>query len=191
MVQQLTNYPGNFMLLVRFFSASRQGLSVLVGVWSVVAALGMLVQGPAEVMNSVLGGAPAHAAADVVVSVVVVVNGTAATVIAARQRNLSAASLAVLGLVGCIVTGVSATRVTGQVFGYLIIWAVALPVAALISLGMLHAPAGQRGSAPFRLALCAGALVICALATVQAAAVPPLCAVSDPEVGQLAPIPFS
>ena len=184
-IQQLTNHPGNFTLLVRFFTSGRPGQSVVVGVWSVVAVLGVLAQGPAEVMNSVLGSAPAHATADVVVSVAVVVTGMAVTVVGVRQNNRFAATLGALGLIGCVATGVAVTRVTGLVFGYLVIWAVVLPVAVLIGLGVLHVPVHLRTSPPPRLALCAVALVVCVLTTVRTTAVPPLSAVSDPEVGQL------
>jgi hypothetical protein len=184
-VQQLTNHPGNFTLLMRFFTSGRPGQSVVVGVWSVVAALGVLAQGPAEVMHSVLGSAPAHAAADVVVSVVVAVAGTAVTVIAARQRNLFAAGLAALGLVGCVVTGVAVTRVTGSVYGYLVVWAVALPVSVPIGLGLLRPPPLLHGARGIRVVLCIVGAAACGVATARVLEIPPLTTVSDPQVARL------
>jgi len=184
-IQQLTNHPGNITLLLRFFTSGRQGQSVAVSAWSVVSAIGVLAAGPAEVMTSVLGSPPAHAVVDRVLAAVVAGAGVVTIVIGVRQRNRFATGLGAVGLIGCVATGAAVTRVTGLVFGYLLVWAVAFPVAALIGVGLLHPRDRLRRARALRVALCAVSLVICGLATARAAAIPPLSAVSDPQVGQL------
>ena len=66
-------------------------------------------------------------------------------VIGVRQRNRFASGLAALGLIGAVTTVLAVTRVVGHVYGYLVIWAIALPVAILISIGMVRPPQAREG----------------------------------------------
>ncbi|MDA8341455.1 MAG: hypothetical protein M0007_04455 [Actinomycetota bacterium] len=184
-IQQLTNHPGNFTLLVRFFTSGRTGQTAAAGAWSVVSAFAVLAEGPGEVMNAVLGSAPAHAVVGVVISASVAVVGTVTIIIGARQKNRVATGLAALGLIGCLVAGAAVTRVVGFVFGYLVIWAIALPIAILIAVGLLEFPIRLRGTRVLRLLLCTVGIVIAGVAATRTAAMPPLSTVSDPQVGQL------
>jgi hypothetical protein len=198
LVQQLTNHPGNLTLIVRFFRAPHPGHSAGAALWSVAAVYGVLVHGPAEVMRSYLGRTPHHVVSVVVVSVLVVLLASVVAVVGVRQRNRFAAGLGVLGLVGTVATAVAVTRVVGPVFGYLVVWAVALPFAVLVAVGVLDLPpaVGRAGTvgrvmrraagpSPLRLGLCALGLVAGVLAVVRVAAIPPLGTVSDPQVGRL------
>jgi hypothetical protein len=78
-VQQLTNNPGNFTLIERFFLAGYPGHSFRSGVGAVIAVFGILVEGPSEVMHSNLALAPHHGVAAALVAVVVVVAGAVAS----------------------------------------------------------------------------------------------------------------
>ena len=153
----------------------------------------MVVHGPAEVMRSYLGRTPHHAVSVVVASVLVVVLAVVVTVVGARQRNRFAAGLGALGLVGTLATILAVTRVVGPVFGYLVVWAVALPFGVLIGAGMLRLPATGATPAPgafaasgfLRPVLCAVGLVAGVLLVVRVAAIPPLQAAGDSQVGRL------
>ena len=67
----------------------------------------------------------------------VVALAVAVLVAGVRQRLRFAAGLGALGLVGLAATVVAADRVVGPIYGYLVVWAVAIPVAVLIGVGML------------------------------------------------------
>ena len=97
--------------------------------------------------------------------------------------------LGALSLAGGAVTVLAAYRVTGPVFGYLLVWAVAAPLLALIGLGALVlAPANRPVATPtrpasLRVAVCGVAVVVCVVLSVHVAVLPPLSTVSDPVVG--------
>ena len=203
-VQQLTNHPGNLTLIYRFFTAGYPGHTVRSGIDAVTAVFGILVEGPAEVMRANLAVAPNHGVVAALVTVVVLVAGSAATVVAVRQRLRFAAGLGILGLLGTAVMVVAVTRLVGHLYGYLVVWAVSVPVALLIAVGMVRVPAGAavgasagrpgpaRSRTPvtslpaFRLFGCAMALVVSVVLVVRVVAIPPLSAASDPQVGALA-----
>jgi hypothetical protein len=192
-IQQRTNHPGNIGLIVRFFRAGHPGQTLKASVWAVVAVGGTLIAGPAEIMNSVLGGVPYHPALSVVLSVAVVAIAATVVVGGVWQRNRFAAGLGALCLVGIVAMVIAGTRVVGLYYGYLAIWAITVPVAALIGVGMLRMPAravvghGQPISSTraFRLVLCTVGLVSCVVLVVRVAMIPPLSAISDPHVGRL------
>jgi hypothetical protein len=184
-VQQVTNHPGNLTLLYRFFTANHPGQTVSGSLWAVAAAFAVVVVGPGEVMGSILGGTPMHAAVAVVVCIATVAVGVAVVVVGARRRSRFAVGVGVLTLVGCVAAVVAVDHVVGFVFGYLVLWAVVLPVAALIGAGTVLAPVGTAAAA-LRVALVAAAVVVAAVACVRVAAIPRLSRAGDPHVGQLA-----
>ncbi len=143
LVQQVTNRPGNMTLIVRFFDAGYPGYSLGTGVRALTAVYGVLVSGTSEVMTTVLGSSPRHAAGDVGVSVVVVATAAAVTLLGVRQRNRFAAGLGALGLAGTAASVMAVTRVVGLLFGYLLVWAIVLPVSALIGAGTLRSSRGD------------------------------------------------
>jgi hypothetical protein len=197
-VQQFTNHPGNITLIDRFFTAGYPGHTLRSGIDAVTAVFGILVEGPAEVMRSNLAIAPHHEVVAGLVTLVVLVAGVAATVVALRQRLRFAAGLGVLGLVGTLAMVVAVTRLVGHLYGYLVVWAVALPIALVIGVGMIRLPLALRSSSPaasgppltstrtFRLLGCVVAVGVCVVSVVRVAAIPPLSAASDPQVGALA-----
>jgi hypothetical protein len=191
-IQQLTNHPGNLTLIERFFSSNHAGKSLGQALWSLVAVEGILVGGTAEVMGSFLGGSPAHAALAVVATVAVVGVAVALVVAGIRGRARFATALGALGLVGTVATVVSADRVVGPIFGYLVVWAVAVPVAVLIGVGMLpwarpRSASGRPLAAGdgARLVLAAVAVVVGVVLSIGVATLPALATVSDPVVGKL------
>jgi hypothetical protein len=123
----------------------------------------------------------------------VLVVAVAVTVVGARQRQRFAAGLAVLSLVGTVAMVVGVTRVVGYIYGYLVIWAIVLPVAALISLGLVRVPATARSvghraftSTPSaRLALCGVGVVASVVLAVRVVYIPALATVSNPYVARL------
>ncbi|MGO8871032.1 MAG: hypothetical protein ACLQPH_06440 [Acidimicrobiales bacterium] len=192
LVQQFTNHPGNLGLIERYFRHAGPGQGLTASLSSVSAAFAVLVHGPAEVMSSILGSAPRHAASAVAVAVAVVFVGAAVTVVALRQGLRFAAGTGALTVVGCAATLLAATRIVGLIYGYLVVWAVVIPVVALIGIGMLRLPARSgrhrrpaSSGAPARMALCAVAVVVGAAFVVRVAEIPALAAVSDPQVGRL------
>lgn len=209
-VEQLTHRPGNLTLLYRFFTSGRPGQDLAAAAWSTVAAFGVAVLGPAETMSRLLGGQPAHAGVAVVVTVVTLVVGALVAWSGWRRRRAFAAALGAQVVVGWVVSGVAVSRITGFVTGYLVLWAVVVPVAAAISLatlpwgdgtrrlrlqgalpgGRLAVPARRGGAARAggpgtALAAAAVALVAGTALTVQAARLPPLSAASSPVVARL------
>jgi hypothetical protein len=192
-IEQLTNTPGNLTLIYRFFTSGQPGHSFASGVNAATAAFGVLVVGPAEIMSTVLGFAPKHLAIAVVVSVAIVLLGAAVVVIGVRQRNRFASGLGALGLIGAVTMVLAVTRVVGHVYGYLVIWSIVLPVAILISIGMVQPPRARRSGARgmhasmagWRVALCALGVVACVIFGVRVLSIPALGNVSNAQVQRL------
>ena len=185
LVQQFTNHPGNATLIARFFSAGHPGQSLSASLWSLSAGMAVLVVGPSEVMTSILGGTPVHAWLAVATTVGTVALAAGVAVVGVRQRSRFAWALGGLTLLGWVAGVVAVTHVVGFVFGYLVIWAVVLPVAALIGLGTLSVPLGRAG--PWlRAVLCAVAVVAGGVACARVAAIPPLARAGDAHVAALA-----
>ncbi len=193
-LQEVGGHPGNLSLLYDFFTAAHPGQPLAAGLRSFVAACGILLVGPAEVMGSILGGTPLHEAAAVTAAVVAVLVSVAVLAAGLRERLRFATGLGLLGLAGYVALVIGVTRVVGFVFGYLVVWAVALPVAACIGVGMLDTPpalvAHRRrpltSPAGFRAGLAVIALAAAAVLCVRVLAIPPLERASDPNVGRLA-----
>ena len=193
-VQQLTNHPGNITLIQRFFSAGHPGQSLDGALWAVAAGAAVIVFGPGEVMTSILGGTPMHAGLVVALSLLTVAASVGVVVVGARMRSRFALGIGVLVLVGTAASVVAVTHVIGFIFGYLVIWVVVLPVAALIGLGMtgamlVRAPLARRSAGALtaaRACLCVLAVLAGVVLCVRIAAIPPLDRASDPDVGRLA-----
>ncbi len=193
-VQQLTNHPGNITLIQRFFSAGHPGQSLDGALWAVAAGAAVIVFGPGEVMTSILGGVPMHAGLVVALSLLTVAASVGVVVVGARMRSRFTLGIGVLVLVGTAATVVAVTHVIGFIFGYLVIWVVVLPAAALIGLGMagaalVRASLARRGASALtavRVGLCVLAVLAGVVLCVRVAAIPPLDRASDPDVGRLA-----
>jgi hypothetical protein len=186
-VQQLTNHPGNLTLIHRFFTAGHPGPSLVDSVRSVVAVYGVLLSGPSEVMSSYLGRAPDHGVAAYTCVVVAVLAGVVATAAGIRQRNRFASGLGALSLVGLVAMVVAVSHVVGVVYGYLVVWAVAVPVAALIGVGTVRLPVWTARPG-VRVGACLVAVLASVVLVVRVASLPALSTVSDPEVGALASV---
>ncbi|HEX3842016.1 MAG TPA: hypothetical protein VHU85_14585 [Acidimicrobiales bacterium] len=192
-IQQFSNHPGNFTLIYRFFTSGNPGQSFHAALWSVAAVNGVLVEGPAEVMHSLLGGPPSHSALAVGVWIAVLVVGAGVAIVGLRQRMRFAAALGALSVIGGAATVLAVTHVIGLIFGYLVAWEVALPIAALIGIGMVRwewpIATGRvravRSTLPLRVALGVVAALVGVVLTVRAAAIPALSTVSDPTVAKL------
>lgn len=186
LVQQVTNHPGNVTLIARFFGAAQPGQPLSGSLWAVAAGMTVLVVGPSEVMTSILGGTPAHAGLAVAVSLMTVGLAMTTAVAGVRQRARFTAGLGTLTLVGYVSAVVAVTHVVGFVFGYLVIWAVVLPVAALIGIGTVRWTPPARMAVGLRVALCAVAVAAGVVACVRVAGIPPLSRAGDPNVARLA-----
>jgi hypothetical protein len=192
LIQQVTNSPGNATLIYRFFTSGQPGHSLVSGVNAMAAVFGVLVIGPSEIMSTALGVAPHHLAVAVAVAVAIVLIGIFVVAVGVRQRNRFACGLAGFGLIGSVTVVVSVTHVVGHVFGYLVIWAVVLPVAILIGAGMVRTPliraAGDRrwiSPSGVRYALTGLAVVSCVLFGIRVLSIPPLSKVSNAPVQRL------
>jgi hypothetical protein len=204
LVQQVTNRNGNLTLIWRFFTAPHQAVSVSHSFWAVLAADSELVFGLAQEMSTRRLGDP-HAR-EVLVLVLVLLVASACIVLGARRRQPLAVTLGIGTLIGFVFDVVSVTRIVGPVYGYLIVWMVAIPVAALIGLGaalfgsnetvpaVLGGPVGAVGVgtsvAPpvarlVRTSLMALTVAMGAILTVVTARIPPLERASDPTVARV------
>ena len=196
-VQQRSNHPGNMTLIVRYFR-DHHGAYPLVDGWrSLLSVNEILVKGAGEVMGSNLGLVVQHPVIAWTVTILAGLAALVAVVVGILQRNRFAIGIGMSSLVGGAAVVVSATHVVGFIFGYLLVWAVVLPVAAFIAPGMLavrgrrrrHVALARREattSTGLRLALCGTAVIVCVVAVVGVVRIPPLSAASDPTVGRLA-----
>ena len=155
LLQQFTNHPGNMTIIWQFFNMSHPGQSLSGSLWAVAAGGAVVVIGPGEVMHSILGGTPAHAASAVAVALLTSAAAVGTVILAARSRNRFAEGIGLLVLVGCAASVVAVTHVVGFIFGYLILWIAVLPVAALIGIGMVRVPLPGVPSSVVRIVLCA------------------------------------
>ncbi len=186
LLQQVSNHPGNLTLLWRFFTAGHPGQPLPASLWAVAAGVGVVVAGPGEVMRSVLGGTPAHAGLVVAACAVTVAVAVATVVLGARERGRFAVGIGALVLVGSAVSVVAVVHIVGFVFGYLVLWVVVLPVAALIGIGMVGMPWPAPSPTGRRVALGAVAVLAGVVLTVRVVAIPSMTEASDPRVGRLA-----
>jgi hypothetical protein len=179
LLQQLGNNPGNLTLIWRFFTAHHPTQSFSTGLWSVVAVDGSLGFGLAKELSPYVLGDPRHHAA--IVLAVVLLVGAAAVAMGMRRRNRFAAGLGIASLIGFVVTVFSVTRIVGAVFGYLVIWEIAVPALFGTSdAGASTTPAGWHGlPAP---ALVALAALVTVILSVEMVHLPPLQRASDPDV---------
>ncbi|HEY5108329.1 MAG TPA: hypothetical protein VII96_01830 [Acidimicrobiales bacterium] len=197
LAQQRSNHPGNLTLIFRFFNGHHGTYPLGVGWKALLSVDGTLLQGPGGVMRTYLGFGVPHAGVAWTATVLTGLAAMIAVVVGAVQRNRFAIGIGLLVLAGSAAVVVSATHVVGYIFGYLLVWAVVLPVAALVGPGLLTVPRRRHpwseaparpvtASTGLRLALCAAAVAVCVLAVVRVTAIPPLTHASDPTVGRLA-----
>ena len=195
-LQERSNHPGNFTLIVKFFKDHHGRYPFDVGWRALLSVDGALVQGPGEVMRSLLGTVVLHPGIAWATTVVAGLAALSAIVLGFAQRNRFAIGVGLSSLAGGTAVVVSATHVVGLIFGYLLVWAVVLPVAALIAPGLLalpgrlhrHAAAPARpatASTGLRMALCGVASIMCVIAVARVVAIPRLTEASDPAVGRL------
>jgi hypothetical protein len=188
LIQQFTTNPGNMTLIVRFFTGpqSTPGATLADSFRAAMAVYTVLSVGPSEVMNLAVGFVYPHPVVASVTAAVLVAIGVAVVLVGLRRRHRFAVMLGALSLAGGAVTVLAAFRVTGLVFGYLLVWAVAAPLLAVIGLGSLVlAPSSATRTRPasLRVAVCGVALVVCAVLSFHAVVLPPLSTASDPVVG--------
>jgi hypothetical protein len=197
-IQQLTNHPGNFTLLYRFFTAPDPGHSLQAGLNALVAVDGIVTVGPSEVMHASAAATPHHQALVVATTVVLLLVAAVTALVGWRQRLRFATGLGLLGLAGSVTLVWSVTHLEGHPYGYLVVWAVAVPLSSLIGLGMLRWPWSLTVSPPpsarrlpltsvgwVRTTACLVAVAVSVVVCVRVVAIPALAAESDPQVGQL------
>jgi hypothetical protein len=193
LVQQLTNNPGNVTLLYRYFTSGQAGHSWLTALGATAAAAAVLVVGPSEVMVKGLQGRQPHQLLAALVLAATVALGVGTAVVGHRWRSRFGAALAVLTVVGCLAVVVGVTHLIGHLYGYLVVWAVVLPAAALIAAGVVRLPDHWSawllrvlGPAAIRVGLVAVVAIVSVAAMVRVATMPPLSRASDPQVARLA-----
>ncbi len=153
-VQQLTTTPGNITLIWRFFNEHSTHPSLPTGLKIVLTADQYLLGIPHQLfLLPPLSGA--HAA---VILAVLVALSTAAVALGHRRAVPLAVVLGIAGVVGLAIGAYAMTRVVGLVYPYLVQWEVAVPVLAVIGVGV--AAFGARAGPVTRSVLCAA--VLCA-----------------------------
>ena len=138
-IQQRSNHPGNLTLIARFFTKHHGTYPLSVGWKSLLSVDSVVVRGPSEVMRSDLGLVVRHPGIAWTVTILAGTAALVAMVVGVLQRRRFPIGVGALGLAGGAAVVVSSTRVVGFIFGYLLIWAVVLPVTALISPGTVVA----------------------------------------------------
>lgn len=192
-VQQLTNHPGNFTLIWRYFNANHPGQSLSRALWATVTSNAVLLFGPREIIRGVLGPPPAHAGLTATFAIAVVSAAAVATTVGVVRRARFGTSVSVLALIGTATALLAMSQVVGPIFGYLGIWISVVPVAALIGLGLVWgaptAASRTRGRARHRelgpMIVSAGTMLVAIGLAFEVALGPPLAAASDPVVGQV------
>jgi hypothetical protein len=196
LAQQRSNHPGNFTLITRFFASHHGTYPLGVGWKSLISVDSILLQGPGGVMHNYLGFALPHAGLSWTATVVTGIAAVVGLVGGMAQRNRFALGLGLLVLAGSAAVIVSAIHVVGYIFGYLLVWAIVLPVAALIGPGLLAVPRfsdrysevpgrPMTASTGLRVALCSLAVAVCVVAIVRVTSIPPLTRATDATVGRL------
>jgi hypothetical protein len=192
-VQQFTNNPGNMTLLYRYFTSGQAGHSLSTALGATAAATAVFVVDPSEVMLKALQGTQPHQFLAGLVLVVTVVIGLAAVALGFRTKSRFGAGLGVLVTLGCAAVIVGVTHLIGHIYGYLVMWAVVLPAAALVAVGALRWPDAwsawlSRTISPvaIRLGLAVAVLAVSMAAVTRVLTMPPLSRASDPEVSRLA-----
>jgi hypothetical protein len=190
LIQQASGHPGNLTLLWRFFTAGHPHHSVGAAVNAVGATDSVL--GFRSVDSGVLSGSH-HLA---VVAALLLAAATVA--LALWRRHRFGLALGVASLLGQLVAIAAVTRVVGPIYGYLVLWEVALPVVAAIGLGVVvvgdvreltkdraRTPwAGVMGRTSVAVALGLGAAAVAAVLGLRATQLPPISTLSTADVGQ-------
>jgi hypothetical protein len=191
-VQQIRDRPGNLSLLWHFFASGHPTHSLgsaLHAVGAVDSQLGL---------HSFDNGAPLSGSHDVALLLALAV-ALAAVAAGVWRRQRFGLSLGVASLIGQVVSVASATRVVGPIYGYLVLWEIALPVVAAIGLGvaLLGEDTRQLGQRPARwpsadsrtmtgvgVLLAGGAIAVAVVLGVKVARLAPVSSLSAPDVGQ-------
>jgi hypothetical protein len=191
-IQQLTNHPGNMTLLYRYFTSGQAGHSWSTAFGATAAASAVVVVGPSEVMLKALQGSQPHQVLAALILVVTMALSLVSAAVGFRARSRFGAALGLLGLLGCVAVIVGVTHLIGHLYGYLVVWAVVLPVAALIAVGAVGLPrpwsawlVEKIGPTVIRSVLVALVVVASIASVARVVTMPPLSAASDPEVAQL------
>ncbi len=191
-VQQFTNHPGNMTLLYRYFTSGQAGHSWSTAFGATAAATAVLAVGPSEVMLKALQGSQPHQVPAALILSATVTLSLASAVVGQKTRSRFGAALGLLGLLGCVAVVAGVTHVIGHLYGYLVMWAVVLPVVALLAAGAVRLPdpwsawlLGKVGPATVRLVLVALVVVASAAGVARVVTMPPVSSASDPQVAQL------
>lgn len=188
LIEQLTTTPGNLTLLWRFFTAPHPTPTFVDSIRTAISGLGIAVIGPSEVMSSILGGTPNHSLLATVVALGTVALGVVALVVGLRTSSRVATGLGAVSLVALCGLLLGASHIVGFAFGYLVIWACVLPIAAALSMALLPLPILVRSTERRRGArgVTSGLAVLAGVAMLLGVmALPPVSASSDPQVAAL------
>ena len=128
---------------MRFFTKHHGTYPLSVGWKSLLSVDSVVVRGPSEVMRSDLGLVVRHPGISWTVTILAGTAALVAIVVGVLQRKRFPIGSAPSAWPVAPAVVVSSTRVVGFIFGYLLIWAVVLPVTALISPGLCRCPAGR------------------------------------------------
>ncbi|HEX4538780.1 MAG TPA: hypothetical protein VH112_00915 [Acidimicrobiales bacterium] len=128
-LQQIRDHPGNLGLLWHFFTSGHSQHGVTPAAHAIGAVDSQLG------FRSLDNGLPLPGSHYVALLLALAV-AVAAVAVGVWRRQRFGLSLGVASLVGQVVSIVSATRVVGPIYGYLVLWEIALPVMAAIGLGV-------------------------------------------------------
>jgi len=187
LVQQVTGKQGNIAAIWRFFTGPNSHNRLSSALWSVATIERGLVTGVPRAVNglTIIGGADPYA---LIVAGLVVILGVGALAAGIRLHDRFIAFLGGASLVGSAVSVYAATRISGPIFGYLVMWELAAPLLALIGAGMAVLAWGERpGRSIARsrrnlLPFGAVALVACGTFSVEMGRLQPLSSFTDTDV---------
>jgi hypothetical protein len=192
LIQQVTGRPGNLTLLWSFFTAGHPRHSVGEAVHAVGAINARLTFRSLDVLAVAPGSYDVAVYAGLAASVV-------AVAVALRRRHRFALGLGVMALVGQLASIAAVTRVVGPIGTYLVLWEIALPVVAVLALGLAIFGHGERPTVGVRdgspwtgvvvrhgleVGLAIGTIVAASVFTVRVGQLPPISTFSAVAAGQ-------
>ncbi len=194
-IQNMTNHPGNLDLIYRFFTSRQPVHPVSQGFLATVAVAAVAFFGPGEIMSTALGRAPGHAPVAYVVFALLLGVGAVAVRHGLKRSDRFAVTLGAFSLLGLVTMIFVFSRISGLIYGYLVLWEITMPTLAVLGLGaalITRTPTGRErrpdGKRPrTRSPVVVGALVVVIGVTlcVRMLSLPALAAVSDPKVNAI------
>ena len=132
LVEQIEDSPGNIALIWRFFSSSHTQPALGTALRALLAACSVVM---GRVVPQTANPLATNLEVWLMLPAIILV-ATASIVLGVKQRVHLATALGSASLVGLAMSFYSNTRIVGPILGYLVLWEVAVPILALVGIGV-------------------------------------------------------